>query len=55
MITPYEEEKEKQDLFDSLSMAGIVSASNGGKGANISLTDFQIVYLRRLVKGDLEK
>ena len=54
MITPCEEQKEKESLLDNLTIAGILSAKNGGNGMSIHLTDFQINYLRDLVKGDLE-
>lgn len=54
-ITPYEEEKQKENLYGNLFCASIFSAKNGGKGINVHLSDFQINYLRDLVKGDLEK
>ena len=54
MITPYKEQKEKESLLDTLTIAGILSAKNGGNGMSIHLTDFQINYLRDLIKGDLK-
>lgn len=55
MITPHEEQKEKENLLDNLTIAGILSAKNCGNGMDIHLTDFQINYLRDLVKGDLKR
>ena len=54
-MTLDEQQKQKENAFAYLSAAGICSAKNGGKGWGIHFTDFQINYLRDLVKGDLEK
>lgn len=43
-------ERELEDLLPKLDAAGICSAKNGGKGWDITLTDFQINVLRELVK-----
>lgn len=55
MLTSCEKQKEKENLFGNLSCAVIFSAKNGGSGINVHLSDFQINYLRDLVKGDLDK
>lgn len=55
MLTSYEKQKQKENLYGNLFAAGIFSAKNGGSGINVHLSDFQINYLRDLVKGDLEK
>lgn len=54
-MTLDEQQKQKEGVLTHLSAAGICSARNGGNGFGITLTDFQINYLRDLVKGDLEK
>ena len=54
-MTPHEQQIQKESVLVYLSGAGICSAKNGGTGMGIHLTDFQINYLRDLVKGDLEK
>ena len=54
-MTLHEQQIQKKSVLVYLSGASICSAKNSGTGMNIHLTDFQINYLRDLVKGDLEK
>ena len=55
MLSLKKQLSERENLFAKLSWAGIFSAKENGKGADIHLTDYQINYLREILKKEVLK